>query len=118
MFCSLCSRVAGRRRGVFGEAAAACNQHRGAQRTDVHICMHVEKKAKPSPGLSVMMREKDKRNKNSYGSFVFTSALTVASPQKHINKLDQRSLLPSIVRKKLHKVMAVMEAFMCVKENK
>lgn len=40
----------------FGEAAAACNQHRGGQRSNVHICVHVKKKKSSK-------RKKEKKEK-------------------------------------------------------
>lgn len=68
--CSLGSRVASRRAGCFflflflffffGEAAAACNQHRGGQRSNVHICMRVKEEK------TVLKRKKNEKTSEPF----------------------------------------------------
>lgn len=91
-FCSLCSRVASRHRGVLEkQRRPATNTAEVKGRMCISACVSKKKEKKEEEPFARPQvhnereREEKKISKNHHGSFVFTSVLTVTSPQKCIN---------------------------------
>lgn len=78
----------------------------------------------PGLGLRFTAREREKTEQNHHGSFVFTSVVGKMYKyfliKKTLNNFNEEATYDSPFGRKsvkLHKVMTIMEAFMCVKNK-
>lgn len=93
-FCSLCSRVASRHRGVLEkQRRPATNTAEVKGQMCISACVSKIKRRKRTFRQASGSRRESKRKRKYYGSFVFTSVLTVTSPQKCINNKKRKKNL-------------------------